>query len=141
MMFLWELLVFLLLPYVSLLKPSSLTNTRSLVTSQEKLPSCPTITKTIAQPYCPTPISKPCPPQCFLLGTLFRPCECPSPIPTTTVYTACPTDCATECTSLYVVPLLQSLLSYLAPENYTYTDPGEIMISEVIFKTFFNPES
>jgi len=63
---------------------------------------CPTITKTTSAPYCRALTSLSCvQPECIILNKIDNPCACPIIVPTSTVYTACPTACHGGCGTAY----------------------------------------
>jgi hypothetical protein len=63
---------------------------------------CPTVTKTTHHANCPPPTPSVCAqPECILLSMLDVPCGCPTAVPTSTSYTACPTVCQGACGTAY----------------------------------------
>ncbi|KAH8816761.1 hypothetical protein F5884DRAFT_231586 [Xylogone sp. PMI_703] len=74
----------------------------SLVAAQDVKPLCPTVTITTHSSACQAPTPSICPqPFCILDRLIDVPCNCPKEVPTSTVYTACPTVCQGSCATGY----------------------------------------
>lgn len=88
---------------------------------------CPTVTKTTHHSYCPSPTPSICAqPDCILLSRLDVPCGCPTVVPTSTSYTACPTACTGACGTDY-----ETIIEPCSTTSQSPTSPTTISTSVI----------
>ncbi|RFU28048.1 hypothetical protein B7463_g8294, partial [Scytalidium lignicola] len=75
--------------------------TYPLVAAAKAKPLCPTVSITTHFASCPAPTHICIEPDCILLDVIDIPCGCPEVVPTSTVFTPCPTACHGGCGTAY----------------------------------------